>query len=176
MFVLYLFRWACYVELCALQRLLYIVHLRCAEFCIFPVVHSCAQLCMLVLYLFRCACYVELRALQRWSAAISPRAGFRRQRHRFYLAALCHSAAVCCVLCSLWNYTLLCVSDTLQWWLAPTLLYIGETGRGGDGGGVFRGRANNNWRTQSQPAQNQPLTASHVTNFGKSLGGMISTD
>ena len=151
--------------------------MHCAfEVCRVLYLSGCAQLCMFVLYLFRCACYVELRALQRWSAAISLRAGFRRQRHRFYLAALCNSAAVCCVLCSLWNYTLLCVSDTLQWWLAPTLLYIGETGRGGDGGGVFRGRANNNWRTQSQPAQNQPLTASHVTNFGKSLGGMISTD
>ena len=45
MLVLYLFCCACYVELRALQRLLCIVHLRCAEFCIFSVVHSCACLC-----------------------------------------------------------------------------------------------------------------------------------
>ena len=139
---------------------------------------GCAQLCMFVLVLFRCACYVELRAAEvvgsyfteSWFPAPETQILFSRP------PPLCS-----CVLCSvcqytLWNCTLLCVSDTLQWWLAPTLLYIGETGRGGDGGGVFRGRANNNWRTQSQPAQNQPLTASHVPNFGKSLGGMISTD
>ena len=71
-----------------------VVH--CAfEVCRVLYLSGCAQLCTFVFYLFRCACYVELRALQRWSAAISPRAGFRRQRHRFYLAALRHSAAVC---------------------------------------------------------------------------------
>ena len=74
--------------------------MHCAfEVCRVLYLFGCAQLCMFVLYLFCCACYVEFCALQRWSAAISPRAGFRRQRHRFYLAALRHSAAVCCVLC-----------------------------------------------------------------------------
>ena len=102
---------------------------------------GCAQLCMFVLVLFRCACYVELRAAEvvgsyfteSWFPAPETQILFSRP------PPLCS-----CVLCSvcqytLWNCTLLCVSDTLQWWLAPTLLYIGETGRGGDGGEYLGG-------------------------------------
>ena len=128
-----------------------VVH--CAfEVCRVLYLFGCAQLCMFVLYLFCCACYVELRAAEvvgsyfteSWFPAPETQILFSRP------PPLCS-----CVLCSvcqytLWNCTLLCVSDTLQCsgglhppcYISVRLVGVGTEGEYLGGGQITTGARN----------------------------------